>query len=92
MNTVISLIKRHYRSVLWYVLGFFVLGFGVNVMKASTLGAGAWDTVTINGRAFFRNVVLWDWVTLGMMSMVVSLSLFVLVTVYRKRLRYVFHR
>lgn len=90
MNNVVSLIKRHWVSVTWYVLGFFVLGLGVNVMKASTLGNGAWDTVTINGRAFFQENIGWDWVTLGMMSMVVSLSLFVLVTLYRKRLRYVF--
>jgi uncharacterized membrane protein YczE len=76
--------------VLWYVGGFFVLGLGVNIMKASTLGNGAWDTVTINGRAFFQQNVGWEWVTLGMMSLVVSLILFAIVLLYRRELRYLF--
>lgn len=90
MNRLLVSFRHHRHALLWYVGGFFVLGLGVNIMKASTLGNGAWDTVTINGRAFFQRNVGWEWVTLGMMSFLVSLILFAIVMAYRKQTRYLF--
>ncbi|MFA7423213.1 MAG: hypothetical protein WCZ00_05700, partial [Acholeplasmataceae bacterium] len=31
-----------------YLLGIMITGLGINVLLRSTLGAGAWDTVTNN--------------------------------------------
>lgn len=88
MNRVVEFLRSHKQGVAYYVGGFFVLGLAVNMMKASNLGTGAWDTVTINSRAFFNWNIGWEWVTIGMMSLVVSGTLFCLVLLYRKNMRY----
>lgn len=76
--------------ILYYILGFLVVGLGVNVMNSSNLGVGAWDTVTINLRSFMNIVVGWQWVTIGMMSFVVSILVMTMVILYRKDTRYFF--
>lgn len=69
-------------------MGFVILGLGVNLMKASSLGAGAWDTVTINVRDFLNMNLGLSWVTLGMISFVVSSVLMLIVLSYRKKPRF----
>lgn len=76
--------------IMYYVLGFIIIGLGVNVMNASNLGVGAWDTVTINLRSFMNIVVGASWITIGMMSFVVSILVMTMVIVYRKDTRYLF--
>jgi uncharacterized membrane protein YczE len=90
MNNITNLFRDKLYSIFWYVGGFFILGLGVNLMKASNFGAGAWDTVTINARAYINNILDVHWVTLGMLSLTVSLILFIIVTLYRKSKKYFF--
>lgn len=83
-------LRMNRQNIFFYIVGFIILGLGVNMMKASTLGNGAWDTVTINIRGFFNLNVGWEWVTIGMVSFVISLSLMVIVMSYRQKWRYIF--
>jgi uncharacterized membrane protein YczE len=73
---------------MFYFGGFLTLGFAVNIMKASTLGNGAWDTVTINIRYFFNNIIGYEWVTMGMISFLVSFIIMAIVISYRKKTIY----
>jgi len=75
-------------NILYYLLGFIVLGLGVNIMKASTLGAGAWDTVTINIRDFLNINRGVTWITLGMISFSVSISIMLIVILYRRKWKF----
>lgn len=77
-------------NLLFYLLGIIVLGFAVNTMKASTLGNGAWDTVTINIRDFLTINQGLSWVTLGMISFSVSMMIMLIVILYRKSLKFLF--
>lgn len=90
MKKTVRMLQAKRQQIAYYISGFFVLGFGVNVMKASDLGAGAWDTVTINVRAYVNLIIGWQWVTLGMVSFLVSLIIMSIVLGYRKQIRYVF--
>lgn len=90
MSSLIQFIRINKDSIAWYLSGFFILGLGVNIMKASTLGNGAWDTVTINLREYLNRNLSQEWVTLGMVSFVVSMTLFMIVLAYRKQVRYLF--
>lgn len=75
-------------NILLYMMGFIVLGFAVNLLKASTLGAGAWDTVYINAYTLFNQVKGITWVTMGMLSFVMAFTIMVIVLIYRKKLIY----
>ena len=77
-------------GLLFYLSGFLVLGFAINLMKASTIGNGAWDTVTINVRDFFNMNLGVEWVTMGMVSFTVSLIIMTIVMVYRRKVKYLF--
>ncbi|MFP4478825.1 MAG: hypothetical protein ACLFPM_05285 [Candidatus Izemoplasmatales bacterium] len=77
-------------SIAFYLSGILILGFAVNLMKASTLGNGAWDTVTINVRYFFNMNLGLEWVTMGMVSFTVSIIIMLIIISYRKKLRYLF--
>lgn len=85
MQQVIQFIKDRRYNILFYFSGFLTLGFAVNIMKASTLGNGAWDTVTINIRYFFNNILNVEWVTMGMVSFTVSIIIMAIVISYRKK-------
>lgn len=76
------------KNLLFYFLGLITLGFGVNIMKASDLGAGAWDTVTINIRSFMQLNLNQDWVSLGMVSFTISFILMIIVMLYRKEAKF----
>lgn len=88
MNTRHIILSR--KNVTYYLLGFVILGLAVNIMNTSELGVGAWDTVTINLRSFFQLKVGWEFVSIGMMSLLVSSIIFAIVMIYRKDKRLVF--
>ncbi|MCK5732135.1 MAG: hypothetical protein KAH13_03890 [Tenericutes bacterium] len=88
MNKLKSFIIKNKINILFYLLGFIVLGFAVNIMKASTLGNGAWDTVTINIRDYLNLNLNLEWVTLGMISLAVSITLMTIVFAYRKNIKF----
>lgn len=75
-------------NIMYYLIGFVVMGFSVNIIKASNLGSGAWDTVTINIRYYMNNILHLEWVTIGMVSFVVSFTIMSMVIIYRKQMRY----
>ncbi len=89
MDKIKAFLSNNKKNIGFYLLGFIVLGLGVNVMKASTLGAGAWDTVTINIRDFFVLNLGINWITLGMISFSVSILIMVIVMSYRKKWKFV---
>ncbi|MCF7923707.1 MAG: hypothetical protein K9L64_01220 [Candidatus Izimaplasma sp.] len=88
MSNIFAFLKSNKFNILYYISGFLVLGFAVNIMKASTLGNGAWDTVTINVRDYMNNIVGIPWITMGMVSFTVSLIIMLIILSYRKNLRY----
>ena len=88
LDKIMYFIKSNKMNILYYLLGFIVLGLGVNIMKASTLGAGAWDTVTINIRDFLNMNVGLSWITLGMISFSVSMTIMLIVILYRKKWKF----
>ncbi|MGD9910604.1 MAG: YitT family protein [Candidatus Izemoplasmatales bacterium] len=90
MKEITQTIKNQWKNILLYLSGILLLGFGVNIMKASTLGAGSWDTVTINVRSFFNLTLGIPWVTMGMISFSVSAILMIVVVSYRKELKFLF--
>jgi len=88
MEKTKNFVRGQWKNILFYLSGILLLGFGVNIMKASTLGAGSWDTVTINVRSFFNIVLGQSWVTLGMVSFSVSAILMLVVMRYRKEWKF----
>jgi len=90
LKNILVLIKQYKINVIFYLFGFIVLGFAVNIMKASTLGNGAWDTVTINIRDFLNINLGFSWVTLGMISFIVSMIIMLIVILYRRNAKFLF--
>lgn len=84
----ISKIDLNVKNISFYVIGVLIIGFGINLMLLSKLGAGAWDTPTANGQTFFNLVVGWEWVTLGMLSALVNSIILVMIIAYRKDFKY----
>jgi uncharacterized membrane protein YczE len=68
------------KKITFYILGFLILGLGVNIMARSDLGLGAWDTVTFN-----LNLLLNESITKGMTSWIISLSIMAFVVLYNKK-------
>ena len=64
-----------------YLLGIMITGLGINVLLRSTLGAGAWDTVTNN----FSELVH---ISLGTASAIINITVLLLVLIYNKQLKY----
>jgi len=71
-----------FRNILFYLSGFFLIGFNVNFLLRAELGAGAWDTVNYNFQALFPNL------TLGMCSFIFSGIIWAIVLLYRRQLKY----
>ncbi|MFW5794537.1 MAG: hypothetical protein ACOCV1_03530 [Bacillota bacterium] len=90
MNSIITFLKKYKINIMYYLIGFLVLGFAVNIMKASTMGNGAWDTVTINVRDYLNRIVGIPWITMGMVSFTVSFIIMVIIISYRRKIRYLF--
>jgi len=72
-----------------HLLGIMMIGLGVTVLLRSTLGAGAWDTVVYNLRAFFRNVLSLD-VTLGFVSFMINITVLSYIMLYHRKLKFIF--
>jgi len=72
-----------------YLLGILMTGLGVTVLLRSTLGAGAWDTVVYNLRAFFDNVLSLG-ITLGTVSFMINLVVLSCIMLYHKKLKFIF--
>jgi len=72
-----------------YLLGILMTGLGVTVLLRSSLGAGAWDTVVYNLRAFFSYVLSLD-VTLGTVSFMINLVVLACIMLYHKKIRFIF--
>jgi uncharacterized membrane protein YczE len=81
-------IKFTPKNIAFYLGGFFVVSLGVVFMLRGNLGAGAWDTVTYNLRAFLQS--RGSGITLGLTSMTITLTLFVIVMAYQRKWQLVF--
>ena len=90
MQKIARLISHNKINIALYLLGFIVLGLSVNLLKASTLGTGAWDTVYINAYSLFNKVMGYSWITMGMLSFVMSFTVMIIVISYRKKWSYLF--
>jgi len=88
MTRIKYFLNKNKINILYYLIGFICLGFAVNIIKASNLGSGAWDTVTINIRDFLNINLNIDWITLGMVSFSVSFTIMLIVILYRRKLKY----
>jgi uncharacterized membrane protein YczE len=71
-----------FRNIIFYLGGFFFIGFFVNILLRAELGAGAWDTVNYNFQALFPSL------TLGMCSFIFSGIVWATVLIYRRQLKY----
>jgi len=80
---------NHVIRGLVYFLGIVMTGLGVNVLLRSSLGAGAWDTVIYNLRAFFKHNLNVD-VTLGTVSFMIYVVVLAYVMWYYKKLKFLF--
>ncbi len=92
-------IKINFKNCFYYLLGFVLVGLGVNLMNSSTLGMGAWDTVTYNIFSFITEKLNHESISFwfgdiilkpGHISMLVSLTILVIVITYRRRLSLLF--
>lgn len=83
--------KRQFMiHLMYYILGFFTVGFGVNLMDKSKIGLGAWDTVTFNIHAFCINNLGFneEVFLIGYVSAFVALIIMVAILIYRKEVKY----
>lgn len=88
MKSINVFFSKNKLNLLYYILGFIILGLGVNIMKASNLGNGAWDTVSINVRSYLNIIRNQTWVTMGMISMTVATIIMIIVLTYRKNIKF----
>jgi len=72
--------KTVYRLT-FYFIGIMVTSLGINILLRSTLGAGAWDTVTSNLSELFQ-------ITLGTASAIINVSILLFIIIYNKSLLY----
>lgn len=70
------------RNIALYILGFFIIGLGVNLQFRSNLGVGAWDATNFNLNDLISIVI--PGITKGTTSLMISSILFISVMVYRK--------
>ena len=92
-------IKFNFINIFYYLLGFVLVGLGVNLMDASALGMGAWDTVTFNIFSFLTEKLGIETVNLGFdtivlkpghVSMMISLTILTVVLLYRRKISLIF--
>lgn len=84
----LSKIDFSLKNILFYVLGVLTIGFGVHLMLLSELGAGAWDTPSANGEVFFNLILGWNFVSLGLLSVIINTTILLMIIIYRKDLKY----
>lgn len=74
-------IQFTFKNISFYILGFFIIGFGVNFTLRSMIGAGAWDTTNYALNAFLEK--FFTNVTLGTTSLIISFTIFSVVMIYK---------
>ncbi len=84
----VSKIEFSIKNISFYIIGVLTIGFSINLMLLSELGAGAWDTPSANGTTFFNLILGWEWVTLGMISALINTIILLMIIFYRKDLKY----
>lgn len=84
--------KVNIKNILIYVLGFFLIGLGVNLMNKSDLGMGAWDTVTFNIHGFLINTMNMNpnIILVGYVSIVIAFIVMFMVILYRRDVKFLF--
>jgi uncharacterized membrane protein YczE len=70
------------RRPIQYLLGNILVALGVVTLLKTEIGAGAWDTVTYNLSALTG-------LTLGISSFLIQSLIVIMITIYRKQLKYV---
>ncbi len=75
-------IEFTFRNIVYYLSGFFFIGLSVILLLRAELGAGAWDTVNYNFQAIFPGL------TLGMCSFIFSGTIWAIVLLYRRKLKF----
>lgn len=88
MRNIKLFFKEFKYNIAFYLFGFLLMGFSINIMKASNLGNGAWDTAFINMRYFFNNTLNVHWISVGIVSFIISTFLMIIVISYRKKMIY----
>ena len=73
--------KNYPLRIFLYVFGIMVLGLGINVLLRSTLGAGAWDTVSNNFSQLIGS-------TIGTASIIINITVLAFVFLYNKHWKY----
>ena len=73
--------KNYPLRIFLYVFGIMVLGLGINVLLRSTLGAGAWDTVSNNFSQLIGS-------TIGTASIIINIIVLAFVFLYNKHWKY----
>jgi len=66
-----------------YFIAILLTGLGINAILRSTLGAGAWDTVT-------NNLSVLAHITLGMASAIVNILILGFLIIYWKQIKFLF--
>lgn len=69
------------KNITFYIVGFILLGLGVNLLARSDFGIGAWDTTTFNLHLLINS----DYVTKGITSMIISFTLMTFVIAYTRK-------
>lgn len=69
------------KKTMIYTLGLIIIALGANLLLRSSLGAGAWDTVS-------SNLSNWLGITLGTATAIVYTTVLGFVTFYQKKYRY----
>jgi len=76
-------VRLNVKNIIFYFLGFFIVGLGAVMFYRANFGAGPWDTVTYNLSALIK-------ATRGQTSMIISTTLMLIVIMYNKNLRFLF--
>lgn len=72
---------KTWRRVSQYIVGVFLVSFGVVTLLRTNIGAGAWDTTTANLAA------LTGW-TLGIASFIIQFTIVLIIVTYRRQWKY----
>ena len=74
-----------FKNISFYIVGFLIIGLGVNLMLRSEIGAGAWDATNFNLNYLIES--LFTKVTFGTTSLIIGMVLFTCVILYKQELK-----
>ncbi|MFH0766651.1 MAG: hypothetical protein ABII85_00020 [Bacillota bacterium] len=75
--------RKNMRYALIYLAGMITTALGINIILRSSLGAGAWDTVT-------NNLSILAHISLGTASASVNIIILAFIMVYNKKIKFLF--